>query len=353
MVRDDEVGARDLDMVILDRDLNISNLFLYRIYSHGGCILKGVVGGVREHLSLVEWVDYIVDEPILERYISNLEKRVFREFYRLKPTPILYITLYSGSCRELENVIKAFKYIKITTTQWYTWRAKPIYAHGVLYDFLNTYSSTLPSIYKPVYQSLKIPAKPPDICYYNDFSSVKYRFINVGKSIQECRSEVLFPPNFFGVGGDPSKYIFIEFRYDYTDLDPGESIVRKYIYLIEYRLKGISNAIFPIMYLDGNIVKCGFILVEDGNPRYVAGYIFDGDGYIVDLSGRKSSGRRYVIYFKDFWSKITKKGLSMSINIGFREFKPSPSHIFPELRYGGKIFYSPSSKPGYKIFRSD
>jgi len=349
MDRDYKEYDRFLTPVIIDKELGLWNIFLYRSIKHGGCIVKGVFEGVEDQLSLIEWRDFIIDEDVLKPYISILEKRVLRDFYKIKPIILLYVILFFESCEEFKNIFKMINNIRVTTTQWYSWYLKPIYAEGSLYDFLNIYSMYLPSLYKPPFYTLKYPSKGPPIVYYNSFSSIRYRFRKISISHKIKDTDIIFPLNFYGVGDDPNKYHFFDFTYEVSPLDRGEDVIKKYIEFISDLKSCPAKLIFPVSIIDGNVLKVGFLEYDKGVIKYIDSPVYDGDDYKIDFTRKIYSGKNYVIYFKYFWSKIKYKGLSVSINIGFEDFKTVSSWIFPELRYGGKVFYSPSSLEGYKV----
>jgi len=337
-----------LDPVIIDREFRLWNLFLYRYFKHGGCIVKAVFEGVEDQLSLIEWRDFIIDEKILKPYISILEKRVFRDFYKIKPIIFIYVILFFESCEDFKKVFNMLDKIKVTTTQWYSWYVKPIYAKGSLYDFLNIYSLYLPSLYKPPFYTTRYPSRGPPIVYYNSFSSIRYRSkkISIPSSFKDI--DILFPLNFYGVGDDPNKYHFFDFIYEVSSLERNSDVVKKYITVID-SLKSYTKLIFPIAVIKDDTLKVGFLEYDKGLFRYIDNPVYDGNGYKIDFTRKIYSGKNFIIYFKYFWSKIRYKGLSVSINTGFDDFKTVSSWVFPELRYGGRIFYSPSSLEGYKV----
>jgi len=343
--RDD---VEDLTPVIIRRELGLRDLFLYRTLEHGKCIVKGVVEGYREQLSMVEWIDFILDVPALKNNVSYLEKRILSDFIGLTPTPVLYITLTFDSCEHYRQAFRKIDKLKITTSQWFSWDTFPIYAHGKIYDFLNTYSYVLPSSYKPPIYALKI-FRGPNIIYYNDYSFIGYRerSIIIPISITREGRDILYPPNYFGVGDDSRKYFFFEFK-EVHELDSEDPTVKKYYFLVSKTVKYQGKIVFPIIKVDGPYLKAGVIVKENDRISFYTP-IYEAENYVIDFSGKSLGGKKYLIFFKDFWSRFKKKGFSLLINIMFYENRGSPSWLFPELRYGGKIYYSPSSKIGYKI----
>jgi hypothetical protein len=158
---------------------------------------------------------------------------------------------------------------------------------------------------------------------------------------------VIYPPNLIGVGGDPKDYLYVMHK-DVSELDKDDQTVRKYRMFISRFHKVGNKLVFPIFKVHGDIVKVGFIVSEKGKINFHTP-IYEGEYYVIDQSKKYLSSRKFTIFFKDFWSRITKKGYSLQINIVFEEYKSSPSRMYPELQYGGRTYYSSSSRYGYKI----
>jgi len=349
MNKDIQISLGSPTPVIIGRRFRLKDLFIYRITRHGLCIVKGVVEGYSDQLSMVEWIDFFIDDKQLMRHVSYLEKRILSNLYGVKPTPFLYITLSFPDCGKYKDMFRNIDHIRITTSQWFSWYPRLLYGYGRIYDFLNTFCKVLPSTYKPPFYSLKYPRVSPNIIYYNFYSSIRYRMINIyPPSLENSRDkDIIYPPNIFGVGGDQRDYLYILHK-DVSELESDDHVVRKYRMLVSRFNNVVNKIIFPIFKVYKDSVKVGFI-VREGSKIDFYTPVYEGEYYVIDQSRKYSSSRKFTIFFKDFWSRITKKGYSLQINIIFEEFKYSPSRMYPELHYGGRIYYSASSIQGYKI----
>ena len=278
-----------------------------------------------------------------------MEKLVFDDLYRIPPITFALIGFFHESNNILE-LFRKFNTLSFSTTQWYRWNTHfHIVEESVLLDYIYSFSVYSPSVYKPELINIKSPFSPlPPIQYLNAPAFGGWRSIDINSLVRREESPLILPPNFFS--GYEGSYYFKKFMEEgmleenYSkDLEVIVSdAVRKRLLKFSKLLK-LRKIILPVIYALENRFNFTYLLSEDGELKNIDSDIYEDDFFVIDLLNRYR-GSKLKVYFSLWNLKNYRKGYTMKINLNFQSFLSAYSRMFYEVRYGGKLLYSSSSK---------
>ncbi len=337
----------------------IYDKFFYRVDRNHGFIV-GFTEIPEEFSSLYPIVDFVVDDELRD-YVSLYEKIVIDDWLRIPPMTFGVVSFFS---REGGHYIDDLlsKYLsmgfKMWTTQWYGWKVVGVSAEeSLLYDFVMSYSRVFPSRYRPeVINGRFLVGRWPSIinyyCFNDRLDPIRFKGNVLGSD--SINGDILAPPNILDIGPrDGREEVYKHFLIDFSDLqslyvgEPPRSMANKIL--------SVYNEVFRDLLRGFNVVVPYFIPFKDGLSvlylKYGGGWradynpIFEGDGYVIDPFGLYRGSKLRVYY--GLWGRVVKrKGLSLIYYMNFREYPAVASRMFYEVRYGGKVIYSSSSKIG-------
>lgn len=342
---------RDLNIALLNKDKNIHGF--YRL----------LINLPYEYVGLTELVDFIPLDERLCRCISFVEKRVLDDIYRVKPMIFGLIGLFDPN-GEFEKSLLNSK-IRFSTTQWYSWSI-PVYLNlRSLVNYVFTFSRYAPSSYKPALLNFKWGLPPNHPLYFNDYafsSSYSLQLINNEFkklkycSIRESILHVLMPPNYGLKVVYLDANIITDFfnksysHFEVADLIPKEVLNYSLIRDIQrVLLNDFITVVIPII-LFCNDMRCslGFLRINKSHFKIDDGCIYEADDFVIDLCG-SYRGSKLKVYYSMYPHSNKASGFSMNIYINPYLHKIPPSRMYLDIRYGGKLIYSSSSRRGLLI----
>ena len=318
-------------------------------YSKHKNLLYGYTEIPEQFTSLLPIIDFIVtSDSALKHYISFMEKLVFDDLYRIPPITFALI----GFFHESNNILALFRksnVLKLSTTQWYQWNPQlHIVEKSILLDYIYSFSLYSPSIYKPELINIKSPFSHPPIQYLNAPAFGGWQSVDIDILTGYEEYPLILPPNFFS--GYEGSYSFKKFMEE-DMLEESYSnnlkvyvsdVVKRRLLKFSKQLK-LQKIILPIIYLLENKFNFIYLLSEAGKMKNVNSDIYEDDFFVIDILNRYR-GSKLRVYFSLWNLKNYRKGYTMKINLNFQSFLSAYSRMFYEIRYGGKLLYSSSSK---------
>lgn len=302
-----------------------------------------------EFVSLTDMVDFFIDVKALSSYISFYEKIVLNNIYRVKPLTFGLVGFYDKDGYGIRNVFSGYGEIRFTTTQWYSWPVRPIYVSNPdLIDYLYSYSSFMPSTFRPGLINVKCYYPPIDLNILLAPTNNTDKYINnptLLRLLKRVDGTIIYPLNAFTYMDLDPIDLLIDAREDRV-VETDDGLIEKYrrIVSVKIPIKGGVRQIFPFIFMVRDKYVLGFIEAINGRTKIIYGSLYESDDYVVDLLN-EYRGIKVKVFFSRMGLNESRKGFSIRVNLvnGLRPITFSRLNI--DYMYGGKIIYSSPSGP--------
>ena len=298
------------------------------VYRHGGFITR-IVFELPHHLvSKVGWVDFLVEDIDLD-LVSHVEKVVLRRLWGFRPVVLGLVTLFNLERPMVPGDRLGVSLIDDTPLEY------RVAGYSPLVDIGYSYSRVMPSRWRPGFTCLD---EPPYLGLGIRYLNYPAPLIDVDILTRLGDGLVLLPPNPLGLVETPVELLG-------GDVEVGEAggeVVEKYARVLG-ELGVDTGLLVPVIYGGDQVLHATLILVSGGIARPV-GLVYEGDGYVVDLS-YVYRGSKPVVVFKWVWRDPPMDGDVFTVNLGVGRYPP-PAHQYVEYWRGGRLLWSSSSRRG-------